>query len=78
MTTEQIQAMILAALRRDPHGLDHWQIAATIAQAPFRVRAELRVLKRRGLVIDHGSRIVWTLTSQGWHHADQLEFDTCS
>lgn len=73
------QRAIVAALKLEP--LDHYQIAAGIAEAPFAVRAELRgPLRRERLVretwtADFG-RHQWKLTDKGEriaHNADQLE-----
>lgn len=78
MTSVEIQTLILKSLRHDAKGLDHFQIAADTGQAPFRVRAELRVLRRGRLVRDYlgFGRVMWCLTGRGWdqvHGADQLE-----
>ena len=65
MYLEPIKRSILAALRWEP--LDHFQVAATLGEPPFRVRAELRALKRDRYVSDriddHGHR--WMLTNRG-------------
>lgn len=75
-TSQQLQRDIMHALIHG--GLDQYQIAADVADAPFRVRAELRHLKRDRLVRDKaGARaITWELTDRGYTTAlgaDQLE-----
>lgn len=69
MTSQQIQRLIVIELRNGP--LDQFQIAAGIGQAPFRVRAELRHLKRDRLVRDYinGGRLDWELTAKGLREA---------
>jgi predicted transcriptional regulator len=75
-TSEQLQADIMIALK---HGkLDQYQIAADITEAPFRVRAELKELRRRRLVREeYGARaVLWELTESGYTAAlaaDQLQ-----
>jgi hypothetical protein len=68
MTSDQIQHEILEVLCKDARPLDQFQVGASIGQAPFRVRAELRVLKRLRLVRDThtGSRHAWELTAAGY------------
>lgn len=66
MTSRQIQLMIVGALRWGER-LDHFEIAKRIDQAPFRVRGELRALKRarcvhERLTVDEHS---WRLTPRG-------------
>lgn len=76
VTSQELQTRILQALR---HGrLDQFQIAADINQAPFRVRAELKALKRQRLVREEfdlaGNHVVWELRASGWavvYGADQ-------
>lgn len=65
MTSLEIQQQILVALRHGP--LDYFQVAADICQAPFRVRAELKALKRERLVREEwqSTKIVWELTEVG-------------
>lgn len=75
-TSTELQREIMHALIHG--GLDQFQIAADIGDAPFRVRAELRELKRDRLVRDRvGPRaITWELTDRGYTTAlaaDQLE-----
>jgi predicted transcriptional regulator len=73
-----IRHRILTALK---HGhLDHFSIAADLGEPPFRVRAELRELRRDRLVRDHigpaGHR--WELTDRGAaiaHHEDQTQLE---
>jgi hypothetical protein len=68
--------MYLSPLERDildglRHGaLDHWQLAADLAAAPFMVRSCLRRLKRHELVREHDSPHVWELTWAGQRAAD--------
>lgn len=74
-TSAQLQADIMHALIHG--GLDQYQIAADVSDAPFRVRAELREIKRDRLVRErHGPRaIIWELTDKGYTTAlaaDQL------
>lgn len=70
MTPQQRRDAILEALKDG--GLDQFQIAATIADAPFQVRAELKAMRRDRLVRDRltprahiweltefGARVVW-------------------
>lgn len=76
ITSLELQSRILQALR---HGArDHFQVAADLTQAPFRVRAELKALKRQRLVREQfdyaGNRVVWELRASGWavvYGADQ-------
>lgn len=77
MTSSDIQREILLTLR---HGEQHYiELADSIDQAPFRVRAELRSLKRLGAVSDHidAAGTVWRLTPSGerlaWRMHDQQE-----
>lgn len=73
-----IRRRILVALK---HGhLDLYAIAADLSEAPFRVRAELKELRRDRLVRDHigpaGHR--WELTDRGStiaHHEDQTQLE---
>lgn len=60
-----IQRELLGALAAEP--LDHYMLAATTGQAPFRVRAELQALRRDRLVRSaiRRDRIVWELTARG-------------
>jgi hypothetical protein len=60
-----IKRRILGELRHG--GLDQFQISAGIAEAPFRVRAELQDLKRDRLIYPsiRDGHIVWTLTVRG-------------
>lgn len=75
-TSAQLQTDIMSAL---VHGsLDQFQIAADVSDAPFRVRAELRELRRERLVREkYGARsILWELTDAGYTAAlaaNQLE-----
>lgn len=76
MTSVEIQRAILRSLRWGK--LDHFQIAADITQAPFRVRAELKTLRRERLVRDElaARGVLWELTSLGYEaafHNEQLE-----
>lgn len=66
MTSHEIQMMIVRALR-DGEQLDHYELAKMIDQAPFRVRAELRALKRDRYVREQLSpeAHTWTLTPPG-------------
>lgn len=78
MTSVEIQAAILKALRANARGRDYVDVADEIDQAPFRVRAELRVLRRNHLVRDYMApgRARWCLTAPGWafvYEADRLE-----
>lgn len=76
MTSEEIQGLIIADLRASARGLDHWQIAGSICQAPFRVRAELRTLGREGLARELPGDQGWLLTARGLQRAyegDQLQ-----
>jgi predicted transcriptional regulator len=67
-----IQRAILQALRFG--GLNQFEIAEVVDQAPFRVRAELQALKRERLVTPrHGhGELAWVLTERGldlaWEH----------
>lgn len=75
-TSAQLQADVMHALAHG--GLDQYQIAADVADAPFRVRAELRELRRRRLVHDRFTprAVVWELTEAGYTAAlaaNQLE-----
>lgn len=77
-TSQQIQRRIVETLRNG--GLNHYQIASEINHAPFRVRAELKALRRERLVRDHVAprEIVWELTSLGYEAAyagEQLTID---
>lgn len=68
MTSQQIQrALIVALAKRDGTG-NHFELADDIDQAPFRVRAELRDLRRQRLVREtlNPKQHVWTLTGRGW------------
>lgn len=47
-TSAEVQELILDQLSRGPHG--PYAIAAAIGEPPFRVRAELKELKRHQLV----------------------------
>lgn len=70
----EVKKRILAALREE--ALDQFQIAAAIAEPPFRVRGELQDLRRERLVrnVIQGGRIVWALTVRGEHASfDQLQ-----
>lgn len=64
-TSHDIQRLILRALEYGPHNM--YEIAEVIDQAPFRVRAELRVLKRgryvKGMI--GSDRYVWEITDLG-------------
>lgn len=64
MTSTEIQREILLELRSDARGLDEFQIAASTGQATFRVRAELKALKREWLVREtlHERGALWFLT----------------
>ena len=70
MTSYEIQRLILRELR---HGsLNHFEIAAAIDQAPFRVRAELKgPLKQARLVreVIDTFHHVWRLTEAGEREA---------
>lgn len=71
MTTNEIQQAIVWVLRYGP--LDHWEIATETHQAPFRILAELKALRREQLVRCKGQQ--WSLTSLGYeaaYAADQL------
>lgn len=76
MTSPEIQRLIVRALRHGP--LDYFQVAADITQAPFRVRAELKALKRERLVREKlAPRAVhWELTEIGMAAAWQCEQTT--
>lgn len=66
MTSAEIQRMILDELA---HGVsDHFQVAANIDQAPFRVRAELKAMRRDRLVRERTTIEAhdWSLTPRGW------------
>ncbi len=67
MTSTEIQREILLELRTDARGLDEFQIAASTGQAAFRVRAELKALKRQRLVREslHERGVLWFLTPLG-------------
>jgi predicted transcriptional regulator len=72
MTTAEIRTQILRALRYGP--LDHLEISPEIDQAPLRIHAELKVLRREGLVRNqlragHGL-LCWELTERGHHCVD--------
>lgn len=60
-----IQRAILQALRFG--GLNQFELAETIGEAPFRVRGELQALKRDRLVAARRDRaeFVWALTERG-------------
>ena len=69
------QRKILQGLRHGP--LDHYQLAADIAEAPFTVRADLKALKRDRIVTDRitNEAHTWELTAAGLrqaYEADQL------
>lgn len=60
--------------------LDHFQLAAELGEAPFRIRAELQDLRRDRLVTMRlgPTRITWELTARGAHVAmghQQLTLD---
>jgi hypothetical protein len=61
-----LQNDLLAAMR-GPDPLDYFMLAATVGEAPFRVRAELKNLRRERLVHEMlaPGRIVWVLTARG-------------
>jgi predicted transcriptional regulator len=69
MTAAEIRIQILRALRYEP--LDYWQVATDVCQAPFRVRAELRSLRREGFVKNRArvgpsdTGLSWELTDHG-------------
>ena len=69
MTSYDIQRLILRELRHGP--LNHFEVATAIDQAPFRVRAELKSLKRARLVREvlTGQHHVWRLTEAGEREA---------
>lgn len=66
MTSEQIQARILPELSNGP--VELYDLAATLDEAPFRVRAELRALRRQRLVreIVRADLHAWQLTDAGF------------
>jgi predicted transcriptional regulator len=71
----EIRRRILVGLRDEP--LDYYRLAVGIGEAPFRVHAELKALRRDRLVHTRlaGCRIEWQLTDRGEriaHHEDQL------
>jgi predicted transcriptional regulator len=72
----EIRRRILVGLRQGP--LDLYQLAADLTEPPFRVRAELKALRRDRLVSNRiaNGRIEWTLTERGEtiaYHEDQLQ-----
>jgi hypothetical protein len=60
-----LQHAILSALRYGP--LNQFQLAAELDEAPFRIRAELKWMRRERLVIDRldTAEVSWLLTDQG-------------
>lgn len=64
-----IKRRIVRALRTEP--LNQYQLAADLQEPPFRVRAELKCLKRDRLVTDSISPAghLWELTARGVHQA---------
>ncbi len=72
MWVSDIHMEILETLRFGR--LDHFQVAATVAQPAFRVRAELKELKRERLVNERFAPDghTWGLTRRGeelaWRH----------
>mgnify|MGYP001363872148 CR=1 FL=1 len=74
---QQIKRRIVLELRHEP--LNHYVLAAELREPPFRVRAELKALKRDRLVRDiytSNGQHVWQLTERGERAAyetDQLE-----
>lgn len=73
MTSHELQRKIVVALKYGK--LDHFQIAADICQAPFRVRAELKALKRECLVREEfgAENVLWELTSVGYAAAWEVD-----
>lgn len=78
MTGAEVRREILRALRYEPVSL--FPLAADIHEPPFRVRAELKTLKRDRLVTDRigpeGHR--WELTARGAaavNATDQTQFE---
>lgn len=65
-TSAEVQELILEKLSHGPFG--PYMIAAAIDEAPFRVRAELKELKRARLVAEHLSPDVhvFSLTGSGY------------
>jgi predicted transcriptional regulator len=76
-TSIEIRRAIVIALRHGP--LDMFQVAEEVNEPPYRVRGELKTLKRERLVTDTMlvDRILWRLTetgmAQAWERA-QLRF----
>jgi predicted transcriptional regulator len=76
-TSIEIRRQIVIALRNGP--LDMFQISEAVSEPPYRVRGELKTLKRERLAIDTMliDRILWRLTdtgtAQAWERA-QLRF----
>lgn len=70
MTSQEIQRALTIALGAydGGHGANHFDLAAEVDQAPFRVRAELRELRRQRLVREvlTPAEHVWMLTARGW------------
>jgi predicted transcriptional regulator len=64
MYSNELQELILRALVAGPR--NHYDLAAALDQAPFRIRAELKTLKRERLVSDviDEQQIVWSLTGK--------------
>lgn len=63
--TTDIKKRILTELAAEP--ADLFQLADTIGEPPFRVRAELLELRRERLVYrrHHGLRMLWGITTTG-------------
>lgn len=67
----EIRAAILADLLYEP--LDMYRLAAGLGEPPFRVRAELKAMRRDQLVRDRiaNGRIEWMLTNRGERLANE-------
>lgn len=64
MNATELRAEILRTLRDGE--LNLYELADTIDQAPFRVRGELKAMKRDRLVREHvGQHHTWELTGSG-------------
>lgn len=75
-TSDEVQLLILQALRDEPG--HYFLIAQAVEEAPYRVRGELKALKRRRLVRERltTTEHSWTLTDSGYGlllKRDQLE-----
>jgi len=71
MWLSDIKERILDTLIEEP--LDQFQIAAELAEAAFRVRAELHDLRRDRLVREewHRGALKWKLTDRAYSYLEQ-------